>query len=341
MKLQFLSRRNHFTLLCYELKKMGFECHEIPVEKTRNFLSLPTCYYIKNIESDLFVTHNPYHGLFGADIAKKLKKTNHIVFRLKADHWKESKSKDIRLKNKFGFRLKNLQYYFSKKNVDVILAISNWMKNIAIENDVNKPIYTIYNGVDINRFDGNKIDESYSSEILSVMNFNIPDKIELIKEFLTYYKKSEIKYSITFLGDGIFFNEIQKHINSVGLKKKIRLKGWVDDPENYYSNTDLVIHPSNLESFGMSIIEAGASNIPVVAFKVGGIQETIEDGETGYLTTSIPEMVDKISALMESPEKRKEMGNNARKHIVENFSWKKIATEFVDVLTQENLLREE
>jgi glycosyltransferase involved in cell wall biosynthesis len=320
---------------------MGFECDEIPVEKTRNFLSLPTYYYIKNIESDIFVTHNPYHGLFGADIAKKLKKTNHIVFRLKADHWKESKSKDVRLKNKFGFKLKNLQYNFSKKNVDAILAISNWMKNIALENGVNKPIYTIYNGVDINRFNGKNIDESLRSEILSVMNFNIPEKIELIKEFLTYYKEREIKFSITFLGGGFFFNEIQRHINSVGLNEKIHLKGWVEDTENYYSNSDLVIHPSNLESFGMSVIEAGASNIPVVAFKVGGVQETIEDGKTGYLANDIPEMVDNISELMENPEKRKEMGNNARKHIVENFSWKKIATEFVDVLTRENILREE
>ena len=224
----------HFKLLCQELEKKGIECDEIPLKKTRNFLTLPTFYYLKKIKSDLIVTHNPFHGLYGASIAKKMNKTKRIAFRLKADHWSESSSSKLQFRNKLGFKIKMLQYNNSKKNVDFVLAISDWMKKVAIKNGIEKPIYTMYNGVDTQRFFPKKINEKYKTEILSVLNFNVPEKIELLKEFLNYYKKSGQDYKITFVGDGIFLPMIKQYSKSKNLDNAIVFKGWVNDIENYY-----------------------------------------------------------------------------------------------------------
>ena len=78
---------------------------------------------------------------------------------------------------------------------------------------------------------------------------------------------------------------------------------------------------------------------PVVATNVGGIPELMKDGETGFLVEkgNSEEWIKKISILIDSKEKRKEMGENGRKFVEENFSWEKIAKEFLKDLEKDGI----
>ncbi len=76
---------------------------------------------------------------------------------------------------------------------------------------------------------------------------------------------------------------------------------------------------------------------PVVATNVGGIPELMKDNETGFLVEkgNSEKWIEKLSILIDDKQKRKNMGNNGRKFVEENFSWNKIAREFLKDIEKE------
>ena len=79
---------------------------------------------------------------------------------------------------------------------------------------------------------------------------------------------------------------------------------------------------------------------PVVATNVGGIPELMKDNETGFLVEkgNSKEWIEKLSILMDDKEKRKKFGNNGRKFVEENFSWNRVAKEFLKDLEKNKIL---
>jgi glycosyltransferase involved in cell wall biosynthesis len=92
-----------------------------------------------------------------------------------------------------------------------------------------------------------------------------------------------------------------------------------------YKNAAVYIFTSPREDLGIVVQEAQAAGVPVVAWKKGGPTVTVVNGKTGYLIKPFDQkkMAEKIIYLLENPKVRNKMGQNARKHILENFSWKK------------------
>lgn len=76
-----------------------------------------------------------------------------------------------------------------------------------------------------------------------------------------------------------------------------------------------------------------ASACPVIASNVTGTNEMIRDGQDGIVvpTGDVDQLAEAISALLSSPEKAKEMGENARDSVEQNFDWEQIGKRFADV----------
>ncbi len=100
----------------------------------------------------------------------------------------------------------------------------------------------------------------------------------------------------------------------------------------YYSSADVVVVPSNYESFGMVALEAMACGTPVIASQVGGLAYLVRDGETGYhVPNNDPSaLAQKIQEIMVNEGRRDEMSRNAIEYAQKN-SWKRITSEIVDV----------
>ena len=160
------------------------------MKNIRNSLSLPTRSYIDAVDCDLLVTHNPYHGIMGASMAKRMGRTKAVALRLKGDYWEESKDNDLSLKQKLGYRVKLLQNAVSMDDVDFVVAVSEYLKRSAERNGLEKPVYALPCGVDTERFDIRPPVEGYRSQILCVMNFTVPKKISLLYAFLRSYRES-------------------------------------------------------------------------------------------------------------------------------------------------------
>lgn len=93
----------------------------------------------------------------------------------------------------------------------------------------------------------------------------------------------------------------------------VRFVGRVNDPGPYYQRADVVVLPSRMEAFPITLIEAAAHAKPVIATSVGGIPEVVCHGETGLLVEfgNLAELKHALEHLSD-PEERKKMGQAAR-----------------------------
>ena len=89
----------------------------------------------------------------------------------------------------------------------------------------------------------------------------------------------------------------------------------------------------------LTLQEAQLMKKPVVATNVGGIPELMKDNETGFLVEkgNANEWIKKLSILIEDKQKRENIGNNGKKYEEENFSWNKIAREFLKNLEKNGI----
>lgn len=152
----------------------------------------------------------------------------------------------------------------------------------------------------------------------------------LREDFIVSISSDPLVRALNRFYNGSVSSEYQEYLDSLisqlKLTDKVRFVGEIPHKElpDWYRSSRVVVNPSLSESFGMSIVEGMACGLPVVGTKVGGMRETIRDGETGLLIE--PERPDSLAeavvSLLNNPETARRMGNKGRVRAVEHFSWR-------------------
>jgi len=134
-------------------------------------------------------------------------------------------------------------------------------------------------------------------------------------------KYAETKFLIC--GDGGERRDLEHLSRKLGVSDNVIFTGEIPygDLPDYYHACDMFILPSNHESFGLVLIEAGMAKKPVVATDVSGPRDIVLDKITGFLVKprNHEQLAARIIKLIEEPVMAKELGENARKHILANF----------------------
>jgi N-acetyl-alpha-D-glucosaminyl L-malate synthase BshA len=89
--------------------------------------------------------------------------------------------------------------------------------------------------------------------------------------------------TLVMVGDGPERSGAEEEARELGVAADVRFLGRIDDVAPLLAAADLYLFPSESESFGLSALEALASGVPVVAARVGGVPEVVQDGITGAL----------------------------------------------------------
>jgi glycosyltransferase involved in cell wall biosynthesis len=115
---------------------------------------------------------------------------------------------------------------------------------------------------------------------------------------------------------------LEKLIKELGLNQRVSLTGWVDDVARLLGGFDLFVSPSRSEPFGLSIVEAMAAAVPVIATASEGAREIIDDGETGRLVPvgDAAALANAIVELLSNPQERERLSENAQLAVRERFS---------------------
>jgi glycosyltransferase involved in cell wall biosynthesis len=126
----------------------------------------------------------------------------------------------------------------------------------------------------------------------------------------------------TIAGDGDVAATRQE-IERLGLSDRVALPGWVrpDEVAELLSESDVLVLPSFDENLPMSVIEGMAAGLAIIATPVGAVEDIIIDGKTGLLvpTGDAKAIAASLQFLLEQPELRKTLGENARKWHVERL----------------------
>lgn len=131
--------------------------------------------------------------------------------------------------------------------------------------------------------------------------------------------------------------EIEAVIEATCLQNHVRLLGGLsdDDKIGLYQACSVVVLPAlnsqnDVEGFGIVLMEAAAAGKPVVATRVGGIPDAVEDGKTGFLIEpgDYERLSDAIILLLADGSTERTMGEAARRRAVSKFSWQKIAAQY-------------
>jgi len=136
--------------------------------------------------------------------------------------------------------------------------------------------------------------------------------------------------------DEEFVEKIQRYIERNGLTENVIFTGFLpyEDLKALYLLSDIFVYP--LLGYGgvaICLLEAMTASLPIIATNIGGLSTQVKDGWNGFLVEPRNEkqLADKIRYLVENDEIRKEMGENSRKLVEEEFSWEKIAEKYVKV----------
>jgi len=124
-----------------------------------------------------------------------------------------------------------------------------------------------------------------------------------------------------------YFSHLQRQL-SLNITNNVTFKSFIPYRHimNNYRNADVFVNSSFSEAFPLPILEAMASELPVVATRVGGITEAVANGKTGLLVEpgDAPALAEAILHFLSNEDLRKSTGKAARKRVVEVFSWERI-----------------
>ncbi|MBI3597186.1 MAG: glycosyltransferase [Nitrospirae bacterium] len=225
--------------------------------------------------------------------------------------------------------LRKLKYQWG---VDRIVAISEGVRKVLIEDglDPNR-IAVIRSGIDPRPFDpGFPAGEARRE-------FGIPDRSPVIGCVAHFAEHKGHRYLIEaavrvaaavpdvrflLVGDGELRPAIELQIKELKLERHVLLTGFRQDIPRLLAAMDIVVLSSHLEGLGTSLLDAMAMARPVVATRVGGIPEMVEDGVNGLLVSprDPPALAGALIELINRPDERRRMGQAGRSRMLEKFS---------------------
>jgi N-acetyl-alpha-D-glucosaminyl L-malate synthase BshA len=218
---------------------------------------------------------------------------------------------------------------FGIQRSDCVTAVSESLKAATLEQLGNgRDIRVVPNFIDPQRFvaamkgpgarrwakDGEQV-------LIHVSNFRrvkrVPDVVAI------FHRLSEDRpLRLLLVGEGPELARAEQLCRQLGIEDRVEFLGTVGNIEEVLAHADVFLLPSETESFGLAALEALACEVPVVASRIGGVPEVVEDGVSGFLRPvgDIDGMTAAVGELLTNSDKRREMGRAGRRLAAERFS---------------------
>jgi glycosyltransferase involved in cell wall biosynthesis len=222
------------------------------------------------------------------------------------------------------------------RRVARVIAVSQAVADGLIEQDIfaRDKIVLIHNGVDIDRFAKTRADDAVERQQTSTrLCVGTIGELAPIKGQESFLRAAAIVSSRRDDVDFILAGEdksrtgenrrlLERMIDELELRKRVRIDGWADDVARLLRTFDVFVSASLSESFGIAMVEAMASGVPVVATMTPGAREIIDADKTGLLVPieDAEPLADAICELLDDPKRRARLTANARRMVNERFS---------------------
>ena len=222
---------------------------------------------------------------------------------------------------------------FSIEESDRVTAISEYLRQVTMkEFQIDRPVEAIPNFVNCDVFqpaDGRCRREEFARDderiLAHLSNFRpvkrIPDVVEIFE-----LVRREIPAKLLMIGDGPDRTIAEWMVRDKNLARDVIFLGKQSQVQNLLNCADVLLLPSDLESFGLAALEGMACGVPAVCSRVGGLPEVIRDGVEGYLVAprDVKGMAARALEILTDPGRRERMGRAARERALADFCSTKI-----------------
>jgi len=145
-----------------------------------------------------------------------------------------------------------------------------------------------------------------------------------------------VKTRLIMVGDGSERTNAEHRARCLGIYDQCSFVGKQPRIVDYLSACDVLLLPSDQESFGLAALEAMACEVPVIASRVGGLPEVVTDGETGYLSPvgDVDKMAADAARLLADEKLRREMGQRARESAIDRYRTDVVIPQYIEFYEQ-------
>jgi glycosyltransferase involved in cell wall biosynthesis len=240
-----------------------------------------------------------------------------------------------------------------------VLCVDGNEVPLAQEKYPGKHIEHLPNGVDVARFaqgDGAAFRAQHNIPadalvLATIARIDSQKNQQLLARLLPALREQAPNTHLLLIGavtDQAYYNQLMEILENTGMAEHATvlpgLDGGSQDLVDAYHAADIFTLPSVHEPFGIVILEAWASGLPVIATRIGGIPAFVEDGKDALLFTSNDEedFLKSFTALANDPEHSETLAAAGKKKAVTQFSWDKITKRLVQIYEEairENPLR--
>jgi glycosyltransferase involved in cell wall biosynthesis len=268
---------------------------------------------------DILHTHNPSPHLVGA-VAARWAGVPIVI------HTKHGRNYPGEFRKVWANRVAT---WFS----DRVIAVSKNAADVArgVERVSAKKVEVVFNGIDLQKFCELSPSDRNVRRMIHVARLVDPpkDHATLLRAVQLIVKQVP-DFQLEIVGDGPHRERIESLCNELDLGNHVTFHGFRHDVHELLRHCGLFILSTTTEGLSITLLEAMATGLPIVATRVGGNPEVVADGETGLLVPpeSPCEMADAILKLICDPTRAAQMGAAGRARVEEYFDLRKVVTRY-------------
>jgi N-acetyl-alpha-D-glucosaminyl L-malate synthase BshA len=228
---------------------------------------------------------------------------------------------------------------------DGVTSISSYLKDVTLANfDITRPIEVVHNFVNCDVYKPFAEDQAEARQqararlaapgeflLTHLSNFRPVKRIADVVQIFARIAK-QLSARLALIGDGPDRSTAEWLAHSLGIHDRIHFLGKQDRVNELLPLADLMLMPSEMESFGLAALEAMACETPAIATRVGGVPELITDGVDGLLFPigDVDAMAAASVALLSDPERHRSLRKAARKTAQDRFCSTRILPRYIE-----------
>ncbi|MCM2374830.1 GT4 family glycosyltransferase PelF [Aporhodopirellula aestuarii] len=223
----------------------------------------------------------------------------------------------------------NALFRWLAKGCDRVVSVCDDGTRLTVREGISpQRTSTICNGVDLSRFEN--VGPRADGPVTLVARLSEEKDVANLIRAMAIAIDSSKALRLRIIGDGSERAKLETLTQSLGLERVVEFLGRRSDVADLLAQASVFVLPSRSEGISLTLLEAMARGLPVVATSVGGTPEVVVDGETGLLVPAgdVVALADAIVELNQHAEAAAEMGRQGRKRVEQHFTIERMVHEY-------------
>jgi glycosyltransferase involved in cell wall biosynthesis len=220
----------------------------------------------------------------------------------------------------------------------VVLVNKGMLKHPKLDRRKNIKLYIVNNGIGIQQpvqypCELLKLSPPVGLNIVAVGRLSIEKGFDILLKALALVIKKGEDISLVLFGEGCERSTLEALVYQLDLQERVKMPGFVENVASTFHCFDFLMMPSLTEGLPITLLEAMRAKLPVIASKVGGIPNVLEDGLCGLLVEAknIEELANAIIKFSKSKSLRRQFANRAFEAFQKSYSAKNMTESYTRI----------